>query len=211
MIDAFLTQFNQLSLREKTISLVTVLIIIWGAWDKFFYQSISAEQERLKTELSTLETNLSATKQAAIQAEALAKIDPNKTNRQLLKQAKEELKQLKQQLKISDKKFVPPYLMVSVLQDILQKNKDLKLVQLQTLPVTTLLDAEQVKSVIFRHGLSLTLTGNYFNTLNYLKALEALPWRFNWESINYKVKHYPTAETTIQVYTLSFEENWIGL
>lgn len=143
--------------------------------------------------------------------EALGKIDPNKTNRQLLKQAKDELSQLKQQLKISDKKFVPPYLMASVLQDILQKNSGLKLVQLETLPVTSLLDSEQVKSVIFRHGLSLTLTGNYFNTLNYLKALEALPWRFNWESINYKVKQYPIAETTIQVYTLSFEENWIGL
>lgn len=48
MIDALLTQFNQLSLREKIISLVTVFIIIWGAWDRFFYQSITTEQKKIK-------------------------------------------------------------------------------------------------------------------------------------------------------------------
>jgi MSHA biogenesis protein MshJ len=59
--------------------------------------------------------------------------------------------------------------------------------------------------------MNLTLQGDYFSTLNYLKALENLPWRIHWDSIDYNVKAYPQAETRIQVYTLSFEQDWLGV
>ena len=49
------------------------------------------------------------------------------------------------------------------------------------------------------------------DTVNYLKSLESLPWRFSWDSVDYQVKQYPVAETTLRLYTLSFEENWLGL
>jgi hypothetical protein len=32
-----------------------------------------------------------------------------------------------------------------------------------------------------------------------------------WDSIDYQVKNYPLAETTIRAYTLSFEESWLGV
>ncbi len=211
MINSLTEKFNTLSIRERVICLSTLLVVIWGAWDNFVYQPISAEKKRLDIELSTLEIELSANQQAGIQIEALGRIDPNTTNRELLKQARKDLIKLKQQLNIGDKKFVPAYLMTTVLQDILQKNHGLKLLQLETLPVTTLLDKEPINSGIYRHGLSITLSGNYFNTLKYLKSLESLPWRFNWGSIEYKVIEYPAAITTIHIYTLSFEENWLGL
>jgi MSHA biogenesis protein MshJ len=101
--------------------------------------------------------------------------------------------------------------MAKVLQDMLKKSSGLKLVKLETLPVTTLTGSKQEQSWIYRHGLSITLSGSFFNTLNYLQSLESLPWRFNWDKIDYQVKEYPVAETSLQVYTLSFEENWLGL
>jgi len=211
MINAFLERFNKLSNREKTIVLLTVLTALWGTWDKFIYQPISSEKKLLSSELSNIQLQLSAQQQAASQIEVLGKIDPNQTNKNTLKSVTTELKKLKQQLDIGNKQFVPANKMAQVLHDLLKKSHGLQLVNLETLPVTPFAESGSQKTWVYRHGLSITLSGNYFSTLNYLKSLESLPWRFNWDSIDYQVKEYPIAETTLKVYTLSFEENWLGL
>ncbi len=211
MTNALLERFNSLTVREKTILFPTLLIIVWAAWDSYIYQPIITKQEQLTSELSSIKIQLSALQQAATQIEAIGKIDPNQANKQKLTEVKTELQRLKQQLDIGDKKFVPAALMTEVLRDMLKQNTGLKLVKLETLAVTTLSEPGQQQSWVYRHGLSITLNGNYFNTLNYLKSLETLPWRFNWDAIEYQVIEYPIAETTLNVYTLSFEENWLDL
>ena len=211
MTDSLLERFNSLTNREKTIFFSTLLIVIWGAWDFYLYQPIITKQDQLTRELSAINIQLSTQQQAATQIEALGKIDPNQANKNKLAEVKLELQKLKKQLDIGDKKFVPAGLMAEVLRDMLKQNTGLKLVKLETLPVTTLSEPSQQKSWVYRHGLSITLSGNYFNTLNYLKSLESLPWRFNWDTIDYQVIEYPVAKTTLNVYTLSFEENWLDL
>lgn len=211
MTNALLEKFNNLTAREKNIFFATLLVVVWSAWDSYVYQPIITKQDQLTSELSTLKIQLSAQLQAATQIEAIGKIDPNQANKKKLTEVKSHLQKLKQQLDIGDKKFVPADLMAGVLHDMLKQNTGLNLVNLETLPVTTLSESSQQQSWVYRHGLSITLSGNYFNTLNYLKSLESLPWRFNWDTIDYQVIEYPVAETTLNVYTLSFEENWLGL
>lgn len=211
MTNALLEKFNNLTAREKNIFFATLLVVVWSAWDSYVYQPIITKQDQLTSELSTLKIQLSAQQQAATQIEAIGKIDPNQANKKKLTEVKSHLQKLKQQLDIGDKKFVPADLMAGVLHDMLKQNTGLNLVNLETLPVTTLSESSQQQSWVYRHGLSITLSGNYFNTLNYLKSLESLPWRFNWDTIDYQVIEYPVAETTLNVYTLSFEENWLGL
>jgi len=211
MIEPLMERFNSLTTREKSIFFVTSLVLLWAAWDKFVYQPIASNQKQLSTQLSTIETQLSTLHHVAIQIEAIGKIDPNQENKLKLKQIQAELIKLKQNLDFGDKKFVPAQLMVKVLRDLLSKNRGLNLIALETLPVSTFSESRQKHASIYRHGLSITLSGNYLNTMNYLKSLESLPWRFNWGSIDYQVKDYPIAETTLNLYTLSFEENWLGL
>jgi len=211
MTETLLERFNSLTAREKIMFLATVLVLVWGAWDKWLYQPIKTSQNQLTTQLSSIKLQISVQQQAARQIEALGKIDPNQENKNKLTGVKEKLVKMKAQLGVGEKQFVPPHLMAKVLHDMLKKNNGLKLLKLETLPVTTLSEPNLDKSWIYQHGLSVTLSGNYFNTLNYLKSLESLPWRFNWDTIDYQVKQYPIAETTLLVYTLSFEENWLGL
>ncbi len=211
MTETLLERFNSLTAREKIMFLATVLVLVWGAWDKWLYQPIKTSQNQLTTQLASIKLQISVQQQAARQIEALGKIDPNQENKNKLTGVKEKLVKMKAQLGVGEKQFVPPHLMAKVLHDMLKKNNGLKLLKLETLPVTTLSEPNLDKSWIYQHGLSVTLSGNYFNTLNYLKSLESLPWRFNWDTIDYQVKQYPIAETTLLVYTLSFEENWLGL
>ena len=47
--------------------------------------------------------------------------------------------------------------------------------------------------------------------VQFLVALERLPWRFYWQDLNYSVDHYPNAEVILRVYTLSSEEGLFGV
>jgi len=58
-----------------------------------------------------------------------------------------------------------------------------------------------------RYELELELEGDYLETLRYLRALEALPWRVFWESISLEIVEYPTASVSLDIYTLGRQEH----
>ena len=210
MIKTLQTRFNSLTDREQLIFLVTFLILLWSAWDNLVYQPITDKTKQYATELKTLDNRLSAYQQTIIEIERLGKLDPNLSNKTKLQQLNARLEKLKSQLGEGEKEFVSANKMANLLTDMLNQNNGLKLIALETLPATTLSKSDQ-QSWVYRHGLSLTLQGSFMDTVNYLKSLESLPWRFSWDSVDYRVKQYPVAETTLRLYTLSFEENWLGL
>jgi len=71
--------------------------------------------------------------------------------------------------------------------------------------------AEESSAGVYQHAVELRVSGNYNQILHFLIALERLPWRFYWQSLDYKVEHYPNAEVTLRVYTLSSEEGLFGV
>ncbi len=211
MLNTLKERFNSLSDREQNICLITLLILIWGAWDSFIYQPLDNKQKNLNTELTKLQNQLLNNQQKAIDIQLAAKQDPNKSNKDKLQQLQQQISNLKQTLNSGKKKFVPAKLMVTLLQDMLQQNHGLELISLKTLPVAEVSETKNIKPPIYRHGLILRFSGSYLTTLDYLKSLEALPWRINWEAIDYQVKQYPSAEITLQIDTLSFQPQWLDL
>jgi MSHA biogenesis protein MshJ len=49
---------------------------------------------------------------------------------------------------------------------------------------------------------SLTLSGDYFSILQFLKRIEDLKWQLFWTQLNYHVDQYPQATATVDFYTL---------
>lgn len=64
---------------------------------------------------------------------------------------------------------------------------------------------------IYKHAVEIEFIGDYLSTLNYLRNLEALPWHFYWDGMEYKVIKHPKATITISIYTLSLDKSWIGV
>ncbi len=204
-------KFEALNKREKIIVVFAVLAGLWWGWDNFFYQPSQKKQQALQQELNSLKQQITDQQLIASKLENSSHIDPNLINQRKLAELKAEHNRL-QELIMHDKSLVPPQLMAVALSDILDRNKQLTLIKLNTLPVATLQESKQPQqNPIYKHGLAITFSGTYLDTLNYLKALEALHWHFIWASIDYQVKNYPIAETTIKAYTLSFKENWLGV
>ncbi len=214
MLNNLHKKFATLSKREQLIFAVAVLLVFWFGWDSFFYQPTQKQLIAQQQELRNLQMQISAQQLAALKLENSSHIDQNFINRSKLEQLKAEYEQLQNLMMQDDKSLAPPHLIVVALSDILNQNNDLTLIKLDTLPVTPLFKSKQTPQQqypIYKHGLSITFSGSYLDTLNYLKALENLPWHFLWESIDYQVKQHPTAETTIRLYTLSFKESWLGV
>jgi len=212
MLNNLQEKFEALTKREKIIVAGAVVIGLWIAWDNFFYQPIHKKQLALQQELTGLNQQITDQQLTTIKLENSSHVDPNLNNRNKLVGLKTEYNHLQELMMQGDKNFVPPHLMAVALSDILNQNSQLTLIKFDTLPVTTLIESKQPQlNPIYKHGLVITFSGSYLETLNYLKAVESLPWHFIWESINYQVKDYPTAETTIRAYTLSFKESWLGV
>ena len=104
--------------------------------------------------------------------------------------------------------------MTDLVENLFTYNSGLTLKSLKSLDVKPLaLDNDRTDvedGGVYMHGMSIEFEGNYFNTLDYIKALEKLPWQLYWGGIEYKVTAYPLAHITLLVYTLSLSEGWIG-
>jgi len=211
MINSFMAWLYSISKREKVILIITLITLIVYAWNNYFYEPLQVEKKQLSAQLSSLKTNTATQKLLATQIELAGKQDPNTKNKKKLLEINPELQELKQRLELDTKLFVSSQTMAVVLQQMLQQDHGLTLLKLDTLPVAGLFGTPEKKSWLFKHTLNITIEGSYFDTLNYLKSLESLDWFISWESIDYKVSEYPLAITTFQLYTLSFEEQWLGL
>ena len=71
--------------------------------------------------------------------------------------------------------------------------------------------SEPYTTDLYRHGVELQLEGSYLGTLAYLKQLESLEWRFEWNALVFDIQDYPIGTVTIEVYTYSTERDWIGV
>lgn len=80
-----------------------------------------------------------------------------------------------------------------------------------TKSVTPLVTTPAHRQTAYRHGIRIRFTGSYIATVNYLRALEALPWGFFWDRVELKTTDYPRVEGAVVVYTVSLEEGWIGV
>jgi MSHA biogenesis protein MshJ len=66
-------------------------------------------------------------------------------------------------------------------------------------------------SLLYRHGVEITVRGNYLDMIDYMAALEALPTQLFWGGARLEVEEYPTARLTLTMYTLSLDSKWLKL
>jgi MSHA biogenesis protein MshJ len=66
-------------------------------------------------------------------------------------------------------------------------------------------------TLLYRHGVELTVRGNYLDMVDYMATLESMPARVIWGKADLSVEQYPTARLTLTVYTLGLDEKWMKL
>ena len=61
------------------------------------------------------------------------------------------------------------------------------------------------------HAIEIVIDGEYADILDYLAALEALPWKFRWTSLDLSTAGYPRNRVRIELSTLSLDSTWLGV
>ncbi len=145
-----------------------------------------------------------------------------------------QLAQLRTQTRTADDQFkqlqsslVPAHEMSQWLAGLLQAQRGLQLSGLRSLPVSSVADLVAAKAApaasaasspngsttprdtwLYRHGVEVTLRGNYADLHAYLKTLEQLPRRVYWGELKINAQDSPAVVMTLTVYTISLEKTW---
>ena len=204
--------------RERIMLLCAVVVALYVIWDAILLRPLETEKKQLSDAIANINNQVGALDTQINTIIEASKIDPDAVNKQRLEEAKKQIQAIDETLRSATFGLVTPKDMPKILEDVLNRNKSLKLVRMESIPVVSLVNptdatkpTETVSSGIFRHGLLMEIEGSYLDTLVYLKSLEQLPWKIYWDSIEFKTSEYPTARVIIKVYTLSLDKGWIGV
>ena len=64
---------------------------------------------------------------------------------------------------------------------------------------------------LYSHGIKLTLQGDYFSILAFIKAVESMPDKLYWKRLDYRVESHPDALVELELYTLSVNKDFISV
>jgi MSHA biogenesis protein MshJ len=125
-----------------------------------------------------------------------------------------ELQNLNAQLASTASGFVPSQRMIELLHDVLDAQGRLELVSIRNLPVTALIPAAEPgveARAPYVHSIEIVIDGEFADILDYLAALEALPWKFRWNALDLATVGYPRNRVRLELSTLSLDSTWLGV
>lgn len=217
LIQRWLGKLNAMTLRERVIIFAAVLGVIIYVWYALLMQPLMRQKDLLQTQVSEKQTRISGVEKLIKQVRQGKKIHPRTEKRARIADLKSDIERLDDRLKRTTGGMIEPSQMTKVLQGILSRNTKLSLISIESLGTKPLTGSGGKKSTgaaaaqVYMHGVRIKFEGGYLDMLSYLKALERLPWRLFWGGLDYEVKDYPEAYGTLDVYTLSLKEGWIGV
>jgi MSHA biogenesis protein MshJ len=230
-------KFQDISSREQYLILFTGLIAIIFVSFSFFIDANLIESKEISDKSKrVIAENKSIGSSITIFEEALLD-DPNKTLKKQISAYEAKVKEVDERLLLLTSELIDPIQMRFALLDMLKVQKGVSLVSFELLGANPLMgkngdladetntlkgkvddvDADKENSELepninlYQHGIRLKLTGKYFQLRDYLTQLEAMPWKFFWKDFRYKIQEYPLGELEIEMYSLSTNEEFIGV
>jgi len=210
------------SLRERALILFAIIFAIFLIWEKTLLDPLGVQAKQLKVEVKKKNKELNRIREQQAQVLKRASDDPNA-------QVNNDIASLRTAINVLDTKLqemtvglIEPAKMAVILEDVLTRETDLKLIRVEALSPRPLdesknEDKNNTKRTnkklpgVYQHALQIEFQGSYLSTLNYMQELEKLSQQFYWGSIDFNIEEYPRARVTITVNTLSLNEAWIGV
>jgi MSHA biogenesis protein MshJ len=231
----FAARVEALQPRERIMAFGATVVVLVFLANALVFGPLARKEAALRSTLQQQAATL-----AGVDAEIAAKAraygnDPNDALRKRLGDVRADTARTGEELRAMQKGLVPPERIAPLLESILRANGRLKLVSLQTLPVTTLADAAgsstapttapttapaaqpaqppvvKAPDLLYRHGVELTVRGSYLDMVDYMHALEALPTQLFWGKAQLDAEEYPNVRLTLTLYTLSLDPKWMKL
>ena len=216
LLQKYADSIDGMRLRERSMFFGAFALVLMTLLQVFLLDPVLSRRNQLSAQIAQQEEEtraILARIHTLIRPEAE---DRDALNRARLKSLRAQMEQLDRQFEQQQKQFVAPEKMALLLEELIAKNRNLKLMSLRNLPPTSLSDAAggaQGRTAgpraVFRHAVELKLSGSYFDLLNYVDALEHMPQQVFWEAFELRAAQYPQSVLTLTIYTLSQDRSWL--
>lgn len=224
-------KFLAISQREQMLILATGLVIVVFGLFNVVIDGQMTEMSAQKKQISQLSSTNHSMKNSLNELQRTLAQDPNTALKQQIAQYEQKLAKVDAELLTLTSDLIDPVQMRHALIELLKVQKGVSLVsfqlvgaqpiaiqQLSTEKNSSAVDEKQLGNEqqqpslgLYRHGIKLKLTGNYFQLRDYLTQLESLSWKFFWQEFNYQMTEYPLSELEIEMYSLSTKREFIGV
>lgn len=211
-------------MRERVLIFITLLALVFLLWSLLIQNRFDAERKKLVLQEQQI-TSEQKTLEGRITELTLAMAsDPSIARKNEIAQLNQQIVAVESRLSGLSQGLIGVAQLPKALEDVLQKTAAITVQQVRTLPASELrLAAKAVPAAggsttveeggtgVYKHGMLIRVSGGYQQLINLMQEIEALPWRFYWESLDYQVTDYPEATIDIRVFTLSSEEGLLGV
>lgn len=208
--------FNNISQRERMIIFCAFLICVFAISYFWIFEPMSLRQEKAQKALQLSYQQTHKLDNEIAQIRLRLQKDPLQEINNKIAFSKQTLTALNKQLDEKLVKFIHAQKMPIALSKVLSQSPGVKVISLTTLPVTAFNSTaastgdESVKNTFYKHTLEIQLTGDYNAIYRYFLNLEILQEKFYCSALIYHVMDYPLAKVTLQIYTLSEQQDLVS-
>jgi MSHA biogenesis protein MshJ len=212
LIKRYAERIDAASLRERAMIFLALALGLVFVANAALIEPLRIKQKRLAAENQQRQQELQALQAGLQRLVQGAGQDTDSLNRARQTALREELARFNAKIQQEQRRFTPPDRMRAMLGEMFERNKQLTLLELKTLPVAPLGTAragETNSQGLFRHGIELTVRGAYLDLYAYLQTLERLPAQLYWGRAELSTGEYPSITLKLTVYTVSFDRAWL--
>jgi MSHA biogenesis protein MshJ len=200
--------------RERLILMLAIGVVLGYAWLLLGLDTLTARAADAERQLLQIQRENAALSNAHAALKNSAEEEPNSALQRQIARLEAQNARLDVEVGAMSVTLVEPERMAMVLSRVMAKQPNIELIGMQNRSAEQLffraVDSGE-PLVVFKHGLRLELKGGYLDALEYLADIEALGVRFFWESVTYEAEEYPAGILTIDVFTLSTQEQLINV
>ena len=209
-------RLDALSLRERGLIFAGGVTLVCVAAQTLFMGPIAVRAQNADRRIAAARQTM-ATREGA---SSTSVSDPSAAATARNAALTERLKVLDAQLHTAAQGYVAPDKVVQMLRDLLANQQDLRLISLSSLPVESLSREAAGATEAgptgegpgpFLHPVEMVVDGSYSSVVQYLRALEAMPWQVHWQGLELTAGDYPVNRVRIVIGALSLSRDWMSL
>jgi len=219
-------KISTLQQRERWMVFLAGLAIIYFVLDTFLVSPTQKRHALFTAQVAQSRLELEALQQQIHTLKATPLQDVNAGNQAKITRLNATILDQTLALQAVKEALVSPMLMPEMLENLMRRHAEIRLVNMKTLPPINFIRADaptttgpmqaqptgQANEIgVYQHGLELTLSGHYMALMRYAESLQGLSQQVWWDKAELVTKDYPESELTVTVYTLSLDKTWLTL
>lgn len=207
-VQYWIDRIDALELRERVLLLAATVAILFLSVDSAGFQPTLKAQQVAEERISEMEMKLGALRQQAMLLSYKTDEDVLAARYSSRDTLAEELAALDARIVDQLGALVEPAQAAELLEQVLTRHRGLKITSLRASaePLDQLAGNTEQAGKLGRYQLDLVLEGGYLDLMRYLEALESMPWKFFWQTVDFRVNEYPRAVSRLQLYTLGAQD-----